>query len=94
MVWYPHEHPEAEDAIATAAEILAKYLDKEQLWHIAHQSPPIKVSSRFENPPSPPFTKGGTGGLINKMDGLCYKNVLATYTHLHALGTREWVDFS
>ncbi len=31
-------------------------------------------------------------GIINKMDGLCYKNVLATYTHLHALGTREWVD--
>ncbi len=31
-------------------------------------------------------------GIVNKMDGLCYKNVLATYTHLHALGTREWVD--
>jgi cobyrinic acid a,c-diamide synthase len=30
-------------------------------------------------------------GIINKMEGLCYKNVLATYTHLHALGTREWV---
>ncbi|MDP2755285.1 MAG: cobyrinate a,c-diamide synthase [Nitrospirota bacterium] len=63
------------------------------------------------NPPSPPFSKGGQGGfseqkdsvyfafklkrghgIINKMDGLCYKNVLATYTHLHALGTREWVD--
>lgn len=30
-------------------------------------------------------------GIMNKKDGLCYKNVLATYTHLHALGTREWV---
>ncbi len=30
-------------------------------------------------------------GIINKMDGLCYKNVLATYTHIHALGTPEWV---
>ncbi len=29
-------------------------------------------------------------GLINARDGLCYKNVLATYTHLHALGTPEW----
>jgi cobyrinic acid a,c-diamide synthase len=29
-------------------------------------------------------------GLINGRDGLCYKNVLATYTHLHALGTPEW----
>jgi cobyrinic acid a,c-diamide synthase len=29
-------------------------------------------------------------GFINKMDGLCYKNVLATYTHIHALGTPSW----
>jgi cobyrinic acid a,c-diamide synthase len=31
-------------------------------------------------------------GIINKLDGLCYKNVLATYTHLHALGSPEWAD--
>jgi len=31
-------------------------------------------------------------GIIDKMDGLCYKNVLATYTHLHALGSPEWAD--
>jgi cobyrinic acid a,c-diamide synthase len=35
--------------------------------------------------------KRGQGILDNK-DGMCYKNVLATYTHLHALGTGEWVD--
>ena len=29
---------------------------------------------------------------MDKMDGLCYKNVLATYTHLHALGSPEWAD--
>jgi cobyrinic acid a,c-diamide synthase len=29
-------------------------------------------------------------GLVNGKDGLCYKNVLATYTHLHASGTPEW----
>ena len=29
-------------------------------------------------------------GVINKRDGLCYKNVLATYTHIHALGTPLW----
>jgi len=29
-------------------------------------------------------------GFINKMDGVCYKNVLATYTHIHALGTPSW----
>ena len=31
-------------------------------------------------------------GVIDGMDGLCYKNVLATYTHVHALGSGEWVD--
>ncbi len=29
-------------------------------------------------------------GLIDKKDGLCYKNVLATYTHIHASGTKTW----
>ncbi len=31
-------------------------------------------------------------GLYGKKDGLCYKNVLATYTHLHAAGNGEWAD--
>jgi cobyrinic acid a,c-diamide synthase len=31
-------------------------------------------------------------GIMDKMDGVCYKNVLATYTHLHALGSPEWAD--
>lgn len=31
-------------------------------------------------------------GIIKGMDGFCYKNVLATYTHLHALGTKAWVN--
>ena len=31
-------------------------------------------------------------GLHNGLDGICYRNVLATYTHLHALGAMEWVD--
>jgi cobyrinic acid a,c-diamide synthase len=29
-------------------------------------------------------------GFVNKRDGVCYKNVLATYTHIHALGTTSW----
>ena len=29
-------------------------------------------------------------GIINGRDGACYNNVLATYTHLHALGTPAW----
>jgi len=35
--------------------------------------------------------KRGTG-FINKRDGVRYKNVLATYTHLHALGTPYWAE--
>ena len=31
-------------------------------------------------------------GIREKQDGLCYKNVLATYSHLHALGCKEWSD--
>jgi len=31
-------------------------------------------------------------GITDKLDGLCYKNVLATYTHIHALGTPEWTS--
>mmetsp|Transcript_22508 Transcript_22508/g.10868 ORF Transcript_22508/g.10868 Transcript_22508/m.10868 type:complete len:474 (-) Transcript_22508:1445-2866(-) len=29
-------------------------------------------------------------GLINRKDGVCYKNVFGTYTHLHAIGTPAW----
>jgi cobyrinic acid a,c-diamide synthase len=35
--------------------------------------------------------KRGTG-IKEKQDGLCYKNVLATYSHIHALGCEEWAD--
>lgn len=31
-------------------------------------------------------------GIKDGLDGICYKNVLATYTHLHALGSPEWAD--
>ena len=29
-------------------------------------------------------------GITRDKDGICYKNVLATYTHIHALGTPHW----
>jgi cobyrinic acid a,c-diamide synthase len=29
-------------------------------------------------------------GIVDGRDGACYRNVLATYTHLHALGTPAW----
>lgn len=29
-------------------------------------------------------------GIVDNRDGMCYKNVFAAYTHLHAVGTPEW----
>lgn len=31
-------------------------------------------------------------GLINNKDGVVFKNILATYTHIHALGTPAWAE--
>jgi cobyrinic acid a,c-diamide synthase len=31
-------------------------------------------------------------GLVDDGDGICYKNVLATYTHVHAFGTPTWAE--
>lgn len=31
-------------------------------------------------------------GIQHHQDGLCYRNALATYTHLHALGSPQWVE--
>lgn len=31
-------------------------------------------------------------GITRDKDGICYKNVLATYTHIHALGTPPWAQ--
>lgn len=35
--------------------------------------------------------KRGTGFIHNR-DGVCYKNVLATYTHIHVSGIPEWAE--
>ncbi|NVL90317.1 MAG: cobyrinate a,c-diamide synthase [Desulfobacterales bacterium] len=31
-------------------------------------------------------------GFAGKRDGLCYNNILATYSHVHALGTPSWAE--
>ena len=36
------------------------------------------------------FDMNRGNGIINRRDGVCYQNVLATYTHIHALGMPEW----
>ena len=37
-----------------------------------------------------PFAMKRGAGFIHKRDGVCHKNVLATYTHIHSLGTPSW----
>jgi cobyrinic acid a,c-diamide synthase len=36
------------------------------------------------------FTMRRGHGIDGSADGLTYKNVLGTYTHLHALGSPQW----
>ncbi|MFQ5486423.1 MAG: cobyrinate a,c-diamide synthase [Desulfobacterales bacterium] len=36
------------------------------------------------------FSMNRGTGFHNRRDGVCYKNVLATFTHLHALGLPSW----
>jgi len=31
-------------------------------------------------------------GIVPGWDGLCHKNVLAGYSHLHAMGNEKWVE--
>jgi cobyrinic acid a,c-diamide synthase len=31
-------------------------------------------------------------GILDERDGVCYKNVLATYSHVHAIGAPEWAE--
>ncbi len=38
------------------------------------------------------FTMKRGLGIRDGRDGVCYKNVLATYTHLHAYGSPEWAE--
>ncbi len=49
-----------------------------------------KVLEWTKNPRNLVFhMKRGTG-MADGKDGFCYKNILATYTHVHALGTPQW----
>ncbi len=42
--------------------------------------------------PSLAFSMKKGRGLVNRKDGMVYKNVLATYTHIHALGVPGWAE--
>jgi cobyrinic acid a,c-diamide synthase len=49
--------------------------------------------TRFDlNPTSLAFAMKRGTGIMDGKDGVCYKNTVATYTHVHATGTPEWAE--
>lgn len=56
--------------------------------HEFHYSRPVKGNSEGGATFTLRMTRGN--GIEDGMDGLCYKNAFATYTHIHALGTPHW----
>jgi cobyrinic acid a,c-diamide synthase len=61
----------------------------EIMGHEFHYS---RILSRKEDAGHLAFRVKRGIGMDGKRDGLCRKNVLATFTHVHALGTREWAE--
>jgi cobyrinic acid a,c-diamide synthase len=43
-------------------------------------------------PTSLVFAMARGTGILDEKDGVCYRNVLATYSHVHATGTPEWAE--
>ena len=49
--------------------------------------------TRFDlSPESLAFTMKRGAGILDRKDGVCYKNILATYSHVHAIGAPEWAE--
>jgi cobyrinic acid a,c-diamide synthase len=44
------------------------------------------------SPESLAFAMGRGSGIMDRKDGVCYKNTLATYSHVHAVGTPDWAE--
>lgn len=59
--------------------------------HEFHYSKSVNTSEVMESF-NYAFRVNRGSGIYKNMDGLCHKNVFATYTHLHAYGARQWVE--
>jgi cobyrinic acid a,c-diamide synthase len=68
----------------------SQFLEKEAIikGHEFHYS---RIVNLDDLPPMAYYMKRG-GGINGTGDGLTYKNVLACYTHLHAVGTPQWAE--
>jgi len=51
-----------------------------------------RVTQSDLDPKSLVFAMRRGTGILDGKDGVCYKNVLATYSHVHAIGTLEWAE--
>jgi cobyrinic acid a,c-diamide synthase len=82
------QRPQAHGYTVLDVEGASPFLDKgvSIRGHEFHYS---RVKTLDNLPPMGYHMKRG-GGINGTTDGLVYRNVLASYTHLHALGTPEW----
>jgi len=82
--------PQAHGYTALSAGSMNMFLDKGVIirGHEFHYS---RVMNLDDLPPLAYEVNRGWG-IDGKGDGIVYKNVLAAYTHIHALGTPEWAD--
>jgi len=82
------QRPQAHGYTVLHVECASQFLDRGVIirGHEFHYS---RVKTLDNLPPMGYHMKRG-GGINGTADGLMYKNVLACYTHLHALGTPEW----
>ncbi len=59
--------------------------------HEFHYSKPVNAFKDLNNFYYAFKMKRGVG-IYEGMDGICHKNTIATYTHLHAYGAKEWIE--
>jgi cobyrinic acid a,c-diamide synthase len=57
-----------------------------------HEFHYCRILSREEGEGHTAFRVERGTGIDGKKDGLCRKNILACFTHLHALGTPQWAE--
>ena len=84
------KRPQAHGYTVLETGIESPFLDKGVIikGHEFHYSRPV-IGAELQ-PMAYHMTRGH--GIDGKSDGIVYKNVLAAYTHLHALGTPEWSE--
>jgi cobyrinic acid a,c-diamide synthase len=84
------KRPQAHGYTILEARGSSPFLEKGAIirGHEFHYS---RIVNLDDLPPMAYYMQRGAG-INSTEDGLVYKNVLACYTHLHALGTPQWAE--